>query len=336
MATRKFEIRRLLGLLFSFLILAALLALFFAYQRQVRISPRPLTISIRELPYYAFCSFYRMLIAYLLSLIFAISYGLAAARSRLSERIMMPAIDIAQSVPVIGFFPAAIYFFVALTHGSRLGVEMAAVFLIFTSQAWNLALGVYEAVKTIPGDSAEALDAFGARGWLRFKRLLLPASVPKLVYNSILSWVAGWYFLIACEIITVGPASYRLPGLGSFLWEAAEKGHIVDLVAGLLTLLAIIVVMDLIVWQPLSTWSEKFRYEFAASPEAAHKLGMFDALSGVGPAITRALRSVLVPPLRLIGRMTQAMPRRELLSPEQSKRAAAIFRIFVIGSIAIF
>ena len=92
------------------------------------------------------------------------------------------------------------------------------------------------------------------------------------------------------EIITVGPASYRLPGLGSFLWEAAEKGHIFDLVAGLLTLLAIIVVMDLIVWQPLSTWSEKFRYEFAASPEAAHKLGMFDALSGVGPAITRALR----------------------------------------------
>jgi NitT/TauT family transport system permease protein len=180
------------------------------------------------------------------------------------------------------------------------------------------------------------LDAFGARGWLKFKRLWLPASVPKLVYNSILSWVAGWYFLIACEIITVGPASYRLPGLGSFLWEAAEKGRTSELVAGLLALLAIIVVMDLIVWQPLSTWSEKFRYEFAASPEAAHKLGMFDAFAGLGPAITRALRRVLVPPLRLIGRIMQAAPRRELLSPEQSKRAAAIFRIVVIISIAIF
>src|SRR5882672_2279070 len=334
----RFEIntRTMLNGALSFLALAAIIALFFAYRGSVHIVAPRLPISIEHLPYYAFCSFDRMLAAYFLALIFSIVYGMAAARGGVYERIMIPAIDIAQSVPVVGFFPAAVYFFVALAHGSRLGVEMAAVFLIFTSQAWNMALGVYEAVKTIPGDSIELLDAFGARGWLKFKRLLLPASVPKLVYNSILSWVAGWYFLIACEIITVGPASYRLPGLGSFLWEAAEKGHIVDLVAGLLTLLAIIVVMDLIVWQPLSTWSEKFRYEFAASPDAAHKLGMFDALSGVGPAITRALRSVLVPPLRLIGRMTQAVPRRELLSPEQSKRAAAIFRIVVITSIVIF
>ena len=146
-----------------------------------------------------------MLAAYIIALIFSIVYGMAAARGGLYERILIPAIDIAQSVPVVGFFPAAVFFFVALAHGSRLGVEMAAVFLIFTSQAWNMALGVYEAVKTIPDDSHEALEAFGGRGWLRFKRLLLPASVPKLVYNSILSWVAGWYFLIACEIITVGP-----------------------------------------------------------------------------------------------------------------------------------
>ena len=186
-------------------------------------------------------------------------------------------------MPVVGFFPAAVYFFVALAHGSRLGVEMAAVFLIFTSQAWNMALGVFEAVRTIPDDSSEALEAFGARGWLRFKRLLLPASVPKLVYNSILSWVAGWYFLIACEIITVGPASYRLPGLGSFLREAAEPGRNVDLAIGLLTLLVIIVAMDMVVWQPLSTWAEKFKYEFAASSTAAQSLGMFDALAGSVP-----------------------------------------------------
>ena len=120
---------------------------------------------------------------------------------------MIPAIDIAQSVPVVGFFPAAVYFFVALAHGSRLGVEMAAVFLIFTSQAWNIALGVFESIRTIPDDSLEALEAFGASGWLRFRKLSLPACVPKLVYNSILSWVAGWYFLIACEIITAGPST---------------------------------------------------------------------------------------------------------------------------------
>ncbi|MDB5108416.1 MAG: binding-protein dependent transport system inner rane protein, partial [Candidatus Binatus sp.] len=244
--------------------------------------------------------------------------------------------DVAQSVPVVGFFPAAVYFFVALAHGSRVGVEMAAIFLIFTSQAWNMALGVFEAVKTIPSDSAEALAAFGARGWLKFKRLLLPACVPKLVYNSILSWVAGWYFLIACEIITVGPANYHLPGLGSFLMDAADKGRPLDIAAGLLTLLAIIVVMDLIVWQPLSSWAEKFRYEFSASSEPTASLGLFDTLSSIGPAVTRLLRSIIVPPMRLIGRTIQALPSKQILSPEQATRAASIARTLVIGSLLIF
>ena len=110
------------------------------------------------------------------------------------------------------------------------------MFLIFTSQAWNMTLGVFEAIRTIPNDSIEALQAFGVRGWLRLRRLYLPAMVPKLVYNSILSWVAGWYFLIACEIITVGPAHYRLPGLGSYLMEAADRGENMNLVSGLITL----------------------------------------------------------------------------------------------------
>jgi NitT/TauT family transport system permease protein len=329
--------RRLFNGTLSFLALAAIIALFFAYRSHAQhLIAHRVPVSIEHLPYYAFCSFYRMLAAYIIALLFSVIYGMNAARGGVYERIMIPAIDIAQSVPVVGFFPAAVYFFVALAHGSRFGVEMAAVFLIFTSQAWNMALGVYEAVKTIPGDSLEALEAFGARGWLKFKRLLLPASVPKLVYNSILSWVAGWYFLIACEIITVGPASYRLPGLGSFLWEASEKGRNFDLAAGLLALLAIIVLMDVIVWQPLSTWSEKFRYEFAASSDAARSLGMFDAFAGVGPSIRRILRAILWPPIRMIGRTLKAAPQREILSPEQSKRAAAIFRNVLITLIVIF
>ena len=335
----KFEIntRRLINGTLSFLALAAIIALFFAYRSHAQhLIPHNVPASLAHLPYYAFCSFNRMLAAYIIALIFSIIYGMAAARGGLYERILIPAIDIAQSVPVVGFFPAAVYFFVALAHGSRLGVEMAAVFLIFTSQAWNMALGVYEAVKTIPEDSKDALDSFGGRGWLKFKRLLLPASVPKLVYNSILSWVAGWYFLIACEIITVGPASYRLPGLGSFLWEAAEKGRTFDLATGLLTLLAIIVAMDMIVWQPLSTWAEKFKYEFAASSTAAQSLGMFDALAGVGPAVTRALRAVLVPPYRMTVRAIEALPSGPQLTPEQSKRVGAVVRTLIIGSIVIF
>jgi len=295
------------------LALAGVLALFFQYRHQVIALRAPrIPISLRLLPYYAFCSFYRMLAAYLLALLFSIVYGMLAARSASYERIMIPTIDIAQSVPVIGFFPAAIYFFVSIAHGGRLGVEMAAVFLIFTSQAWNMALGVYESVKTIPNDSNEALEAFGVSGWLRFKRLLMPASVPKLVYNSILSWVAGWYFLIACEIITVGPSDYRLPGLGSFLMQSADKGRSGELIAGLLALLFIIVAMDLLIWQPLSAWSEKFRYEFAASPEPMRSLALADLVGSVGSRFSRVIR-VLTRPIRGAFRQVRdSIPRSDL------------------------
>ncbi|HXR35152.1 MAG TPA: ABC transporter permease subunit [Candidatus Binataceae bacterium] len=311
MRRRTFTLRKAINWLLSFLVLAGVLALFFQYHHRVTgLRPR-LSVQISNLPYYAFCSFYRMLAAYVLSLIFAIPYGLSAARSPRHERYMIPAIDIAQSVPVVGFFPAAIYFFVALS-GGRLGVELAAIFLIFTSQAWNLALGVFEAVKTIPADSIEALDSFGVSGWLRLKRLYLPASVPKLVYNSILSWVAGWYFLIACEIIAVGPARYKLPGLGSYLMESSDKGRTGELIAGLATLLAIILVMDVLVWQPLSIWAQKFRYEFAAS-ESVGANDIFDMIVSLGVNISRFTRALIRPLAALGRRLAQAVPRRPAL-----------------------
>ncbi len=248
----------------SLLAVAIIVALFFRLQPRLALGRSELRVSLSQIPYYTFCSLYRVLIAYFLSLIFAISYGITAARTPLAERIMIPIIDVAQSVPVIGFFPAAIYFFISLGGNTRFGIELASIFLIFTSQAWNMALGVFEAIKTIPTDIAEAVAAYGGNGWLRFKRLFLPASIPKLVYNSILSWVAAWYFLIACEIITIGDARYKLPGLGTLLMDSAETGQVGPLIAGLLALLFVIVTMDFLVWQPLSVWAEKFRYEFAA------------------------------------------------------------------------
>lgn len=305
------NIRRFAGTAFSFLILAAIIALFFAYRGRAGALHAPrFSVSAGQLPYYAFCSFYRMLAAYAVALIFSIVYGLGAARGRAWERVLIPAIDIAQSVPVVGFFPAAVYFFVSIAHG-RLGVELAAIFLIFTSQAWNMALGVFESARTIPADSLEVFEAFGASGWLKLKRLLLPACVPKLVYNSILSWVAGWYFLIACEIITVGPTNYRLPGLGSYLMEAADRGRSGEILAGLLTLLAIIVAMDFVVWQPLSAWSEKFRYEFAASTpesEAPPALPMVGALYEIGPTILRGFRLILAPAGSILGAIHERIP----------------------------
>ncbi len=340
MDERKPNTRRTINGILSFVALAAILALFFEYRHQVSINHPPrFSVSLSHLPYYAFCSFYRMLAAYIISLIFSIIYGLAATRGRLWERILIPAVDIAQSVPVVGFFPAAVFFFVALAHGSRLGVEMAAVFLIFTSQAWNMTLGVFEAIRTIPNDSIEALEAFGVRGWLRLKRLYLPAMVPKLVYNSILSWVAGWYFLIACEIITVGPAHYRLPGLGSYLMEAADRGDNINLVAGLITLLIIITLMDVVVWQPLTAWAEKFRYEFAASPQtAAISFGMTEVFSAVGPVVRRAMRSITRPIARTFWEITASLP--QLPSAEEfppiGRVAAATRMVAIAGVVALF
>ena len=335
MATDTITARRLTNGIIAFLLIAVFVALFFAYQHHgAKLHAPRLHVSARNLPYYAACSFLRMLAAYAVSLVFALVYGLLAGTSRAYERVLIPVIDIAQSVPVVGFFPAAIYFFVALAHGSRFGVEMAAVFLIFTSQAWNMALGVYEAVRTLPGDSVEALEVFGASGWLKLKRLLLPACVPKLVYNSILSWVTGWYYIIACEIITAGPARYQLPGLGSYLMTAQDKGRTGEIIAGLLTLLTIIILMDAIVWQPLSVWAERFRYEFAASSEPIRSLGMFDALGAIGPIVLRLIRGATRP----IGRVSRrAFASARPFNPAEHpglRRAGRALRI--VGQSAIF
>ncbi|HEY7956234.1 MAG: ABC transporter permease subunit [Polyangia bacterium] len=230
---------------------------------------------VRHLPVYAAWSFLRMLIAYFFALAFSIPYGFLAATNKRAEKVLLPLLDILQSVPVLGFFPAAVFFFVSLTHGSRLGVEMASIFLIFTSQAWNIAFGCYEALTTIPQDSFDALASQGVHGWQRFRILYLPACVPKLVYNSILSWAGGWYFLIACEIISIGPTEAALPGLGSFLKRAAAEGRVGLTLTGIAVLIAIVVAMHLFIWRPLESWSEKFRYEFAASTVAPSRLLVF-------------------------------------------------------------
>lgn len=207
----------------------------------------------------------------MLSLAFAISYGYAAASSKRAERLLLPVLDVLQSVPVLGFFPVAVLFLISLFKGSLLGVELAAIFLIFTSQAWNMAFGVYESLITIPSDLLDAATSLGTSSWQRFKRLLFPACTPKLVYNSMLSWAGGWYFLIACEIIALGPVRKELPGLGSYLIKAAARGDIGGILAGIGVLVAIIVVMDVLIWRPLQVWADKFTYQYEYGPGALRR-----------------------------------------------------------------
>src|SRR2546428_4411841 len=217
------------------------------------------------LPTLALCSILRMVAACLFSLLFAISYGHTAATNRRAATVMLPVMDILQSIPILGFFPFVLLFFVNGPLGDPFGIETAAVFLIFTSMAWNMAFGVYESITTLPQDLDQAARSFGLHGWLRFRLLAFPAMVPKLVYNSILSWTNGWFFLVASEIITTPRASYVRPGLGSFIYLAGQRGDIGGIAIGIAALATVVLLLDVILWRPMSVWSERFRIETTAT-----------------------------------------------------------------------
>lgn len=213
-----------------------------------------------------FYSFLRMSAAYALSLGFALAYGYYAATRRTGERVMIPILDILQSIPILGFFPIALVVFAALTPGSWPGVNFASVFLIFTSMAWNMVFGVYESLKTLPAELKEAADTFRLRGMLLFRRVLFPATINRLIYNSVLSWTAGWFFLVEAEIFTTN-SNQVLPGIGSFLSFAASAHDTNAFLAGILVLVIVIAILDFAVWRPLGKWAERFRYDTAPSGE---------------------------------------------------------------------
>ena len=342
MATWETRRRRLISLLF-FAGIVLLAAFLYEIGSRVRLRPVPIGTDFLHLIGYTAASFLRMLAAYLFSLFFAVVCGTLATTGPKWERIILPFLDIMQSVPVLGFFPAAVFFFVRMFRGNRVGVELAAIFLIFTCQAWNMAFGVYEGISTIPADAREVVTSFGCGKWKTFLRLLLPSSVPKLVYNSILSWASGWYFLIACEIISLGPARYRLPGLGSYLIRTTEEGNLGGTFAGLTILTVCVLTMDLLLWGPLSAWASKFRYEFAA--EASQAEAQLPLVFVGGAAVARWMRRktrFLVPAVR---RRTLSLVRwsrsrgknlaRRLLSPNalRATRRSAGWAAMVIGAL---
>ncbi len=220
------------------------------------------------LPELALFSTTRMVLAYLLSLIFAIAYGTTAATNKRASEIMLPVLDILQSVPILGFFPIVLVFF-ADTLPHPFGVETAIIILIFTSMAWNMAFGVYEAITNLPHDLLDASSVFGVKGWRRFRRLQLPATIPKLVYNSILSWTVGWFYLVASEVFTAAGQSFQSPGIGWFIATAGLNGDMVGIVLGIGSLTAVVLFLDTFVWRPLSVWSERFRMDIAVSGGAA-------------------------------------------------------------------
>jgi len=226
------------------------------YQEKIEINLSPW-----HLPKYTFFSLTRGLAAYFCSLIFGLLWGLWAAKDRVAEKILIPLIDVLQSIPFLGFLPGIVLLFVNLFHKTNMGLELAAIFLIFTAQVWNMAFGVYHAIRTIPDDKVECATAYNISGWQKFHWIELPATTISLVWNSIVSVAAGWFLLMVNEAFRLGDRSFRLPGLGSYMSVAASEGNAAAMIWAILAMIALIVFLDQILWRPLVVWSQKFRLE---------------------------------------------------------------------------
>ncbi len=224
-------------------------------------------ISPGALPKYAFFSVARIAIAFILSLAFALVYGYIAAYSAKAERFMIPLLDILQSIPVLSFLPSVMVVMIALFPGRQMGVELGCIVLILTGQVWNMTFSFYSSLKSLPQDMREAAEVYRLSGWQRLVQVELPYAAIGLIWNSIMSVAGAWFFLMACEMFVLGNRDLRLPGLGSYLQTAANAGDARAIAWGLAVMVAIIVLLDQVVWRPLIAWAEKFKFEQVESAE---------------------------------------------------------------------
>lgn len=221
----------------------------------------PISLEPSALPYYSLRTVLRMLIGLVLSLLFTLIIGLWAAKSRQAERVIIPLIDILQSVPVLGFQAIAVIPFIALFPGSLLGPECAAIFAIFTSQVWNMTLSFYQSCRTLPGDLVEAVAMYRLSAWQRFWRLEVPYAMPGLIWNAMMSMSASWFFVVVSESITVANQDITLPGIGSYIAAALPKADLHAVFYAIIAMFIVILAYDQLLFRPLSVWIERFKAE---------------------------------------------------------------------------
>ncbi|CAC5344858.1 MULTISPECIES: ABC transporter permease [Planktothrix] len=230
------------------------------YQPDVIIST-----DLDQLPSYAAQTLLRMGAAYFLSLIFSLVYAYSAYRFPLAAKVLIPLLDILQSIPVLSFLPGVVLALIALFPGQRIGIELAAILLIFTGMTWNLVFSFYQSLSSIPKELLEVAKVYHLNSWQRFWSVELPSGILGLVWNSVMSVAGGWFFLMAIESFTLGDRSFRLPGLGSFLAQASDQGDFIAIAWGVAVLIGIIILLDFLVWKPLIAWAEKFKLETVES-----------------------------------------------------------------------
>jgi NitT/TauT family transport system permease protein len=222
---------------------------------------QPVSLDPRNLPEYAARTTLRMLLAMVLSLLFTFTYATLAARNKRAERLLIPLLDILQSVPILGFISITVVFFMALVPGRVLGAEFAAIFAIFTSQAWNMAFSFYQSLRTVPTELVEASRNFGLSPWMRFWRLDVPYAMPQLIWNMMVSMSGSWFFVVASEAISVGNTTITLPGVGSYIALAIANRDLAAVGYAILTMLIVILIYDQVLFRPLIAWADRFRFE---------------------------------------------------------------------------
>jgi NitT/TauT family transport system permease protein len=233
-------------------------------------APKALEVDLdpSNLPNYALRTTMRMFAALAVSLLFTFTYAPLAAKSRRGGLVMVPLLDVLQSVPILGFLSFTTAFFMSLFPGKVVGLEFAAIFAVFTSQAWNMAFSFYQSLTTLPADLAEATRSFRLTAWQRFWRLEVPFAMPGLVWNMMLSMSGGWFFVVAAEAITLGDNTWTLPGIGSYVSMALSKRDLGAVLWAILAMLVVILLYDQLLFRPLVAWSAKFRFEIVAGATA--------------------------------------------------------------------
>jgi NitT/TauT family transport system permease protein len=295
-------------------ILLAALAFFYAILSMTRYwltpagAPMEIHLEPSALPRYAMFSVLRIAAAYLVSLAFTLVYGYVAAYNARAEKFMVPLLDTLQSIPVLSFLPGVMVAMVALFPTKQLGVELGSILLIFTGQVWNMTFSFYSSLKSIPREMREVAEIYRWSWWQRFTQMELPYSIIGLVWNSMMSVAGGWFFLMACEMFTLGDRDLRLPGLGSYLQTAANAGNTRAIWWGMAVMIGIIVVIDQLVWRPVIAWAEKFKFEQVESTDAPRS------------AVLDLLRSSRILPF--FSRLT-LRPAREFLSLHFARSHAA-------------
>lgn len=290
----------------------------------------------RHLPYYVGRSTLRMFIALFFSTVFTLVYGYIAANSRRAERVMLPLLDILQSVPVLGFLSITVTGFIALFPGSLLGLEAASIFAIFTSQVWNMTFSFYQSLRTVPKELDEAATLYQLSRWQRFTKLEVPAATIGLLWNAMMSFGGGWFFVAASEAISVLNQEYTLPGIGSYVAMAIADENLAALGWALLTIAIVIVLVDQLFWRPLIAWSDKFRMEQSASAEAPESW-VYDLLQAA--RIPRMLGKALTPIREVINQfLSRLTPPQSTfkLETNQAQRSDHLYNAVLLIMIGIF